>query len=348
QLLPALHSGGVERSTLEIAAALAAAGHRSLVISAGGRLVPLLEREGSEHIALPVGAKSLRIFATARRLRALLADLKPDLVHVRSRLPAWCLRLALRGLESPPHVVSTVHGLNSPGRYSGVMTRAERIICVSDTVRAHVLRHWPDTDPARLRVIERGIDPAQFPRGHQAPEAWRQRLHGEHPELRGGRLLLLPGRGTRLKGHAEAVRLLAALRAAGEDVRLWLLGADEPGRERYLGEIDALARQLGVRSALAISKPRQDVREAYAAADLVLQLSGKPEAFGRTVLEALSVGRPVLTAAWASCAACCIRPAPCPRAMPGPWPARRGACWPIPRRCRLPSRRPWLRCRPPP
>lgn len=294
QLLPALHSGGVERSTLEIAAALAAAGHRSLVISAGGRLVPLLEREGSEHIALPVGAKSLRIFATARRLRALLADLKPDLVHVRSRLPAWCLRLALRGLESPPHVVSTVHGLNSPGRYSGVMTRAERIICVSDTVRAHVLRHWPDTDPARLRVIERGIDPAQFPRGHQAPEAWRQRLHGEHPELRGGRLLLLPGRGTRLKGHAEAVRLLAALRAAGEDVRLWLLGADEPGRERYLGEIDALARQLGVRSALAISKPRQDVREAYAAADLVLQLSGKPEAFGRTVLEALSVGRPVL------------------------------------------------------
>jgi glycosyltransferase involved in cell wall biosynthesis len=294
QLLPALHSGGVERSTLEIAAALAAAGHRSLVISAGGRLVPLLEREGSEHIALPVGAKSLRIFATARRLRALLADLKPDLVHVRSRLPAWCLRLALRGLESPPRVVSTVHGLNSPGRYSGIMTRAERIICVSDTVRAHVLRHWPDTDPARLRVIERGIDPAQFPRGHQAPEAWRQRLHGEHPELRGGRLLLLPGRGTRLKGHAEAVRLLAALRAAGEDVRLWLLGADEPGRERYLGEIDALARQLGVRSALAISKPRQDVREAYAAADLVLQLSGKPEAFGRTVLEALSVGRPVL------------------------------------------------------
>lgn len=294
QLLPALHSGGVERSTLEIAAALAAAGHRSLVISAGGRLVPLLEREGSEHIALPVGAKSLRIFATARRLRALLADLKPDLVHVRSRLPAWCLRLALRGLESPPHVVSTVHGLNSPGRYSGIMTRAERIICVSDTVRAHVLRHWPDTDPARLRVIERGIDPAQFPRGHQAPEAWRQRLHGEHPELRGGRLLLLPGRGTRLKGHAEAVRLLAALRAAGEDVRLWLLGADEPGRERYLGEIDAVARQLGVRSALAISKPRQDVREAYAAADLVLQLSGKPEAFGRTVLEALSVGRPVL------------------------------------------------------
>ncbi|KAA2284362.1 glycosyltransferase [Arenimonas fontis] len=294
QLLPALHSGGVERSTLEIAAALVAAGHRSIVISAGGRLVPLLEREGSEHIALPVGVKSLRIVATASRLRRTLAELKPDLVHVRSRLPAWCLRLALRGLESPPPVVSTVHGLNSPGRYSGIMTRAERIICVSQTVRAHVLRHWPATDPDRLRVIERGIDPSQFPRGHQASEAWLRRLHGEHPELRGGRLLLLPGRGTRLKGHADAVRLLAALRAAGEDARLWLLGADEPGRRPYLAEIERLAWQLGVRSALAISAPRDDVREAYAAADLVLQLSGKPEAFGRTVLEALSVGRPVL------------------------------------------------------
>ena len=294
QLLPALHSGGVERSTLEIAAALVAAGHRSIVVSAGGRLVPVLEREGSEHIELPVGAKSLRIFATARRLRALLAGLQPDLVHVRSRLPAWCLRLALRGQPSPPRLVSTVHGLNSPGRYSGIMTRAERVICVSDTVRAHVLRHWPQTAPARLQVIARGIDPARFPRGHQVPVAWCERLYGQHPELRGGRLLLMPGRGTRLKGHAEAVRLLAALRATGEDARLWLLGADEPGRERYLAEIDALARQLGVRAALAISAPRQDVCEAYALADLVLQLSSKPEAFGRTVIEALSVGTPVL------------------------------------------------------
>lgn len=294
QLLPALHSGGVERSTLEIAAALAAAGHRSLVISAGGRLVPLLEREGSEHIALPVGAKSLRIFATARRLRALLADLKPDLVHVRSRLPAWCLRLALRGLESPPHVVSTVHGLNSPGRYSGIMTRAERIICVSDTVRAHVLRHWPDTDPARLRVIERGIDPAQFPRGHQAPEAWRQRLHGEHPELRGGRLLLLPGRGTRLKGHADALSLLAALRGDGLDARLWMPGARDPERAAYVAEMEAQARALGVAGAVAITPPTDAIAAAYAAADLVLQLSRRPEAFGRTVVEAHAVGRPVL------------------------------------------------------
>lgn len=294
QLLPALHGGGVERSTLEIAAALVVAGHRSVVVSAGGRLVPALEAGGSEHLALPIGAKSPRVLAAARALRAWLARERPDLVHVRSRLPAWVLQWALHGLSPQPRVVSTVHGLNSPGRYSGVMTRADRVICVSETVRAHVLRHWPGTDPAVLRVVPRGIAPAQFPRGFAPSDDWRLRLYAAHPELAGGRLLLMPGRGTRLKGHADAIRLLAALRADGEDARLWLMGAREPGRARYVAELEALATRLGVRAVLAIGEPRADVREAYGVADLVLQLSNRPEAFGRTVLEALSVGVPVV------------------------------------------------------
>lgn len=296
QLLPALHSGGVERSTLEIAAALAAAGHRSVVISAGGRLLGRLLATGSEHIELPVGRKSLLgAPGTMRRLRAELARIRPDIVHARSRLPAWMAWFALRGLPAPrPHLVTTVHGLNSPGRYSGIMRRGERVICVSDTVRQHVLRHWPDTDATVLRIIPRGIDPAQFPRGHHAPESWRIAFAREFPALHGGRLLLMPGRGTRLKGHADAIALLARLRDGGEDARLWLLGTREPGREAYVAELEALARERGVLGQLVISPPRHDVVEAYAVADLVLQLSNKPEAFGRTVIEALSVGRPVL------------------------------------------------------
>jgi len=295
QLLPALHSGGVERSTLEIAAALVAAGHRSLVISAGGRLVEALVAAGSEHITLPVGRKSLHAFATLRALRRQLAAIRPDIVHARSRLPAWLGRLALRGLAAKrPRWVTTVHGLNSPGRYSGVMCTGDAVICVSDTVRAHVLRHWPATDPARLRVIPRGVDPAAFPRGYLPGTAWRAEWAQQHPALQGGRLLLMPGRGTRLKGHAEAIELLAALRAEGQDLRLWLLGADEPGREAYLDELRRLAKARGVADALVISPPRHDVREAYAVSDLVLQLSTQPEAFGRTVVEALAIGRPVL------------------------------------------------------
>lgn len=295
QLLPALHSGGVERSTLEIAAALVAAGHRSIVISAGGRLVDDLVAGGSEHLRLPVGRKSLRAAATAFALRRQLAALKPDIVHARSRLPAWLARFALRGMAAPrPRFVTTVHGLNSPGRYSGVMRRGERVICVSDTVREHVLRHWPDTDPARLRVVPRGVDPTAFPRGFAPDPSWHADWAASHPALQGGRVLLMPGRGTRLKGHAEAIELLATLRAEGLDLRLWLLGAEEPGREAYLEELRSLAAARGVDASVVISPPVRDVRAAYAVSGLVLQLSAKPEAFGRTVVEALSVGRPVL------------------------------------------------------
>lgn len=291
QLLPALNSGGVERSTLEIGQALVAAGHRSLVISAGGRLVPQLCGEGSEHIDLPIGRKSLSVFLHLPELRRRLAALKPDIVHARSRLPAWLGRAALPG---GAHFVTTVHGLNSPGRYSGIMASGERVICVSQTVRQHVLRHWPQTDPERIRVIERGVDPAAFVHGFQASPAWQAQFRSEHPALAGGRLLLMPGRGTRLKGHADALALLAALRQQGIDARLWLLGTREPGREAYVAELEALAARLQVAAFVAITPPRADVREAYACSDLVLQLSRKPEAFGRTVLEALSIGRPVL------------------------------------------------------
>ena len=104
----------------------------------------------------------------------------------------------------------------------------------------------------------------------------------------------MPGRGTRLKGHVDAIGLLANLRAAGIDARLWMPGAVQDGREAYLAELAAMARDAGIEAALAVTEATAAIAEAYAASDLVLQLSRKPESFGRTVIEALSVGRPVL------------------------------------------------------
>lgn len=295
QLLPALNAGGVERSTLEIGAALAAAGHRSIAVSAGGRLAASFVAAGSEHIALDIGRKSLATLRHIRTLRRLFAEIRPDIVHARSRLPAWIGWYALRGLAGRrPHFVTTVHGLNSPGRYSAILTRGERVICVSNTLRDYVLRHYPALDPARIAVIPRGIDPAEFPRGYRPSEDWRARFFAEHPQLADGKLLTLSGRGTRLKGHRDAVELLAALRARGVDARLLLLGAREAGREAYVEEIETLARARGVYDRLAITAPRSDVREVYAVSDLILQLSTQPESFGRTVVEALSLGCPVL------------------------------------------------------
>ena len=297
QLLPALESGGVERSTLEIASALVRDGHRAIVVSAGGRLLPALQEVGAEHVTLDIGRKSLLTLRHLPALRALFVREGVDIVHARSRLPAWLGLKAVQGIAQAqrPRFVTTVHGLNSPGRYSAVMARGERVICVSDTVRRYVLQHYPNTDASLLRVIPRGIDPGQFPRVPVPDRRLRQQFAQEHSALGGeGPLLLLPGRGTRLKGHVDALRLLAALRADGSDARLWLPGARERGREAYIAELEAEATRLGIPAAVAFTEATSRIADGYAASDLVLQLSRKPEAFGRTVIEALSVARPVV------------------------------------------------------
>ncbi len=298
QLLPALNAGGVERSTLEIADALVKAGHRAIVVSAGGRLVAQLLETGAEHVELDVGAKSPLALRHVPALRRIFRD--ADIVHARSRLPAWLAWLALYGMKgnkppaSKPRFVTTMHGLNSPSRYSAIMARGERVICVSRTVRDYLLQHYPRTDEKKLVVIPRGINAAQFPHNDGKRDA-RAQAAAQLPQLGGdGPLLLLPGRGTRLKGHADALRLLAALRGDGLDARLWLPGARAPGRDAYLAELGREAARLGIENVVVFSEATPRIAQAYAASDLVLQLSRKPEAFGRTVLEALAIGRPVL------------------------------------------------------
>ena len=294
QLIPALRSGGAERSALEIARALVQAGHRSVVISAGGRLVEQLQAEGSEHVTLDIGSKSLRTLVQLGALRRVLRELKPDIVHARSRLPAWLGWWALKGMTRRPHFITTVHGLNSPGRYSAILLRGERVIAVSQTMRDYVLSHYRWLEPAKVRVIPRGIDPAAFPYGHRPDDAWQKAFFAEYPELTGAPLLTLPARGTRLKGHHDAIELLADLKRRGIEARLLLLGVVEPGREAYLTELRELIRQRGVTSQVVLAPPRNDIHDLYAISTLVLQLSNQPESFGRTVIEALSLCRPVL------------------------------------------------------
>ncbi|MFI4969103.1 MAG: glycosyltransferase [Lysobacterales bacterium] len=294
QLLPALEAGGAERSALEVARALVAAGHRSIVVSGGGRLVAQLLAEGSEHVELPIGSKSLTGLGQIPKLRALFRRSSADIVHARSRMPAWLGWLALRGLPARPRFVTTAHGLNRPGYYSAIMTRGERVICVSNTVRDYLLRHYPRTDPGKLVVIPRGIDPDAFPYGYQPDGSWREWFFAEFAQLAGAPLMTLPARGTRLKGHADAIELIADLKARGIATRLLLLGARQAGREEYVAELEQLAAARGVADWIAITAQRDDARDVYAASNLVLQLSNKPESFGRTVIEALSLCRPVL------------------------------------------------------
>ncbi|MET0255757.1 MAG: glycosyltransferase, partial [Luteibacter sp.] len=178
---------------------------------------------------------------------------------------------------------------------SAILLRGERVIVVSQTLRDYVLRHYPaDIETARIAVIPRGIDTEAFPYGYRPDDSWQRAFFEQYPQLTGAPLLTLPGRGTRLKGHADAIELIADLQQRAIDARLLLLGADEPGREAYVAELRQLINARGLDDRVVISPARADVRDVYAQSELVLQLSVRPESFGRTVVEALALCRPVL------------------------------------------------------
>lgn len=296
QILPALESGGVERCTLETARALVAAGHRSIVISTGGRLVAQLVQEGSEHITLPVKKKSLLTLLQVRPLRRLLQAVQPDILHVRSRVPAWIAWLAWRGLPETrrPHLVSTVHGLNSVNAYSAIMTRGEAVIAGSVTVRDFILKNYPQCPPERIHLIPEGVDPAEFPYNYQPDAAWLRQWQRDFPELAGKTVLALPGRLTRLKGHDTFIALIRDLHTQYPQVRGLIVGGAEAKKAAYADELKAQVSAAGLSDIISFTGQRSDMREVMSQCQLLFSLSTQPETFGRTVLEALRLGRPVL------------------------------------------------------
>lgn len=296
QVLPALNGGGVEKGTLEIAQALVQAGHESWVMSAGGRLVAELEQNGSRHIEWHLEKKSPFTFLQVRAVRRWLRENPVDIIHVRSRMPAWILYLAWKKLppQQRPHLVSTVHGLHSVSRYSAIMNCGERVIVVSETLRDYVLQHYPAVDAAKLRLIYRGVDPADYPWHYQPTEQWRANWQQQFPQLAGKFVVTLPGRITRLKGHHAFLRLIQTLRQSQPDVVGLIVGGDDPKRMAYRRELDSAVQQAGLQDAIIFTGHRSDMRDIYAASSVVLSLSSKPESFGRTVLEALSMGVPVV------------------------------------------------------
>jgi glycosyltransferase involved in cell wall biosynthesis len=294
QLLPALESGGVERGTLEVAHALVEHGHRALVMSAGGRLVAPLTECGAEHFAWPVGVKSFKTLLLVGKLRKFLLEQEVDIIHARSRIPAWIAWLAWRGMDpsTRPHFVTTVHGLYGVNRYSRIMTQGERVIAVSNTVRDYILREYPDTLPWRIQIIHRGVDGQAYPHGWKPNPAWQQGFLTQFPQAAGKPLLTLPGRITRLKGHEHFIELISRLKRRGLPVHGLIVGGASSSKQRYLQKLRYRVRSMGLEADISFTGQRDDLKNILAVSSLVLSLSTQPESFGRTTLEALRLGVP--------------------------------------------------------
>lgn len=296
QTLPALHSGGVERGTLEIARALVAAGHRSIVVSNGGQMVEQLVQEGSEHILMPVHRKSLASLFQIRPFRRLLRKLKPDIVHARSRIPAWIAWLALRRMDptTRPRFVTTVHGLYSVSPYSAIMTKGEAVIAVSEAVLQYIHQHYPSCLKERIQLIYRGADTREFSYGLTPDTLWLEQWHKDFPELGGKTLLALPGRVARVKGHETFLRLIKALIEKHPDIHGLIVGGAEKAKEGYETEIRQMTQHLGLSSHISFTGHRNDMASVLSQCHLVFSLRLTPEAFGRTTLEPLRLGKPVI------------------------------------------------------
>ena len=296
QVLPALDGGGVEKGTLEIAQALVQAGHESIVISAGGRMVEKLTAQGSQHVNWDLGKKSLLTFRHIFAIRRWLKQTRPDILHLRSRMPAWVMYLSWRGLpaDDRPHLVTTVHGLYSVSKYSEIMCKGERVIAVSETVREYIKNSYPSTNPSHIKLIYRGVDPIEFPYGYKPTIEWIKQWQQDFPQLEGKKILTLPGRLTRLKGHHDFIELIIKLKQAGHKIHGLIVGGEDPKRRKYAEELRHRIHLEGLGDVITFTGNRTDIREIYAISDIVLSLSTKPESFGRTVLEALTMGVPVV------------------------------------------------------
>ena len=297
QVLPNLISGGVERGTVDVAAALVQAGWRALVVSAGGPMVRELERAGVEHITLPLSTKNpLAIKKNAETLTELIRARGVSIVHARSRAPAWSARDAARAAGVP--FVTTFHGVYGLGPfglkklYNRVMTEGEIVIAVSEFIRTHLMKEYGVPDE-RIRVIHRGVDIAQFDANSvsstrlvQLASKWRL-SDSQH-------VVMLPGRLTAWKGHDLLIDAIAELkrRNKGETaVRCIMVGQDH-GRPNHRDYITRYAAAQG--ADVHIIDDCNDLPAAYMVSDVVVSASTRPEAFGRVVVEAQAMGRPVV------------------------------------------------------
>ncbi len=293
QALPALRSGGVERGTVEFAAELVKQGHDSFVLSSGGPMVADLEQRGSTHLTQPIHRKSPVSFGQIRPVRELLRSIRPDVVHVRSRMPAWIVWLAWRGLPvgERPALVSTFHGMYSVNPYSAIMSKAEHVIAVSECVRDYVLKNFP-VPGDQLTVIQRGVDVDSFQsRGLDA--GWLEAFQAEFPHLVGKRLVMMPGRISRWKGQRLFLEAMDILTRDRDDLHGLIVGGVEPGKDRFMNELMEARTSLGLETKVTFLGQRNDISELYRLSSLVCHMSTKPEPFGRTVTEALASGTPV-------------------------------------------------------
>jgi glycosyltransferase involved in cell wall biosynthesis len=294
QILPSLVTGGVERGAIDVTQALTAAGWRAIVVSSGGPMMHEVERAGGLHIQFPAESKNpITAYRNIGRLVRLIKKHKVDILHARSRVPAWSALRAAR--KTGTKFITTFHGNYNAGNplkkfYNSVMARGDLVIAISQFIGDQVCDRY-GVPAEKVRIVPRGADTKFFDPAAVSPErviqlseAWRV------PD--DATVVMLPGRLTRWKGHKVMLEALSRLESR-EGLRCIMVGSDQ-GREAYVKELQEDIVRLGLESVVHLPGDCRDMPAAFMLADLVVSASTDAEAFGRVIVEAQAMGRPII------------------------------------------------------
>ncbi|MBN1587316.1 MAG: lipopolysaccharide heptosyltransferase II [Candidatus Omnitrophica bacterium] len=282
QVVPRMEVGGVETGTLDLARSLVKRGHKAVVVSAGGRLVPELERASAVHYTLPVHRKNLPgVWLMAGRLAEIIRKESIDVVHARSRIPALSAYLACRRCMIP--LVTTAHGYYSTHLVSRIMGQGKRVIVISEAVGQHMMDQF-GVPLRKIRLVHRGVNLEQFPYAPSRPEERKEE----------GPLVGVIGRLTPIKGHETFLKAFARVARVLPRARAVIVGSPERGKENYAEQIKLLIRQLGLTRQVELRPSTDRIGSVYSELDLLVLPSTGPEAFGRVLIEASAAGVPVL------------------------------------------------------
>ncbi|MBH43577.1 MAG: glycosyl transferase [Rickettsiales bacterium] len=300
QILPSLeHSGGgVERGTLDVARFLKEKGYRSIIFSSGGSMAEKYKHKGVEHFKIPLNKKSIINFFKAKRsFRKLVHQIKPDLVHIRSRWPAFNLNKIIRNLNIP--LITTYHGTYNGNnnllkrKYNSVMTEGDIIIAISDFICSHIKKYFPEK-AKKIKIVNRGIDTKYF--DLKAITRLRKETFLKEISINEKKhIILLPGRLTEWKGQLVAIKAAKILSLNNPDFEfLLLIVGSEQNRKGYLKKIKKLIKKLDIDSHVLCLGNRTDMPSIYSIADVVISSSIEPEAFGRVSAEACAMEKPIV------------------------------------------------------
>ena len=291
QILPTLNTGGVERGVLDFNNYLVKKGHESYVISNGGRQVKNLIEDGGNHIHLQISNKSIFTLFQAKKLADVINEISPDIVHIRSRVPAWVLQLSKIFIKNPrPIIFSTFHGLYSTPFYSRIMASFDRVIAISKTVEKYVNENYERYLKKPPRLIYRGSDEKYFSNSFVPSESYKDNFFKQFTNLKNQKIITFPGRLSSWKGQESFIKLMSDL---PDDYSGLIVGPYKSAKPKYLNSLKKLIEDYRLQNKVHFYNAKNDIREIYYLSEIVLNLSSKPEPFGRTILEAAMMGKKI-------------------------------------------------------